>query len=101
MKEYEISDKSMQDINRHSVRVVVVGLVLVGVTIGCVYSEGLIRQVLVVVYYALTVAGYLIGTHFDSAMERATSPIWKLPKAVGLVIALALSFAIHRWLFWG
>lgn len=101
VKEYEISDKSMQSLNRHSLRVVVVGLILVGVIFGCVYSEGLTRQILVVVFYALTVVGYFIGTHFDAAVERATGPIRKLPKAVGLMVALAVSYVIHRWLFWG
>ena len=101
MTEYEISDKSMRSLNRHSLHVVVVGLILVGVIFGCIYSEGLLRQILVVVFYALTVVGYIVGTHFDAAVERAAGSIGKLPKAVGVLIALALSFAIHRWLFWG
>ena len=100
MKEYEISDESMQSLNRHSLRVVVVGFILVGVIFGCVYSEGILRQILVVFFYALTVVGYFIGTNFDAAIERATGPIRKLPKTVGIMVALALSFAIHRWLFW-
>ena len=101
MKGYEISDESMRDLNRHSLRVVFVGLILVGAIFGCVYSEGLLHKILVAFYYGLTVVGYFIGIQFDASVERATGPIKKLSKSVGLMLALSISFAIHRWLFWG
>ncbi len=101
MKEYEVSEESLQELNQHSMRVVVVGLILVGVAFGCMYSDGLLRQTLVVAFYVMTVVGYFVGTHFDAAVVKATGRIAKLPKALGLLFALVLSFAIHRWLFWG
>ncbi len=87
--------------NQHSACVVITALILVGVAFGCVYSEGLLHQILIAVFYIFTVVGYFIGTYFDTAVEKATGPITKLPKVIGLSFALVISFAIHRWLFWG
>ena len=100
MKEHEVGIEALQDLNRHSAHVVIAGLVLVGVVVGCVYSEGLIHKVLVAAFYFLTIVGYFIGIQFDAAVENASGPIKKLPKAFGLLFALVLSFVIHRWLFW-
>jgi len=95
------SVESTMYLQRQSVRVVAIGLILVGIAFGCVHSKGLSHQILVALYYGLTVAGYFIGTQFNASVEIATGPIKKHHKVVEFMFTLAISFAIHRWLFWG
>ena len=41
------------------------------VIIGCIYTTGIVRTLLIVVFYTLSIALYFWAVQFDNAMEHA------------------------------
>jgi len=100
MRDYQFEKHEIRSINRHSLRVVLMALVLVAATVGCVYTEGWLRLILIVLYYVLTLIGYIAGRQFDNEIEASTGPIKRISPILGCVLSLVTAIAIHRWLFW-
>jgi hypothetical protein len=73
----------------------------VAVIIACIHTTGIVRTLLIVVFYTLSIALYFWAVKLDNAMEHAGETVkYKAKRVFWFLVNIMMAVAIHYFFFW-